>query len=154
LGAGCRKLEFQHPARDSAAVETSAVESATVVSAAVITTADPTMCHGTAVITVPMPVAIAGMIAVAVPRMPIKAMAIIAVVPRARANEDAVHEPVRPVIPIRSAGVRIVAIISIRTNRRRPHTRDYWSNANAHRNLSVSASCGGKNQNCQKCHVF
>jgi hypothetical protein len=44
-------------------------------------------------------------------------MAPIRVIPRPDADEDAVHEPLRAVVAIGRAGVRIIVIISIGTNR-------------------------------------
>ena len=48
---------------------------------------------------------------------PVKAPAI-TVEPRTRADEQAADKPIRTVIPIRRAGIRIISVVPISTNRR------------------------------------
>lgn len=59
-------------------------------------------------------------------------MAKIRVVPRADADEHAVHKPLGPVIAVRRAGVRIIIIITIRANRRWTDVSRANSYANDH----------------------
>ena len=76
------------------------------------------------------------MIPVAMPATSVEASAIpagmtpIPVVPRAHANEYAVHEPLRAVIAIGRAGVRIIIIVAVSANRGRPNIS--WPYSNAH----------------------
>jgi len=61
------------------------------------------------------------------------------------ADEDAASKVVWPVVAIRGAGVRIIAVVSIRTVRRRtcvnrPRRRDDRANTHRDRHLSVSRS--------------
>ena len=64
-------------------------------------------------------------------------MTVIPVVPRAHANEYAVHKPLRPVISVGRAGIRIVIIVAVsanwwRANVSRPIVAGPHSNANNH----------------------
>jgi hypothetical protein len=60
------------------------------------------------------------------------------VVPRARSDEDAVSKPLRPVVAIGSARVRIVSVIAVRAHRRAiDDGGSIGPNANANGNLRV-----------------
>jgi hypothetical protein len=61
---------------------------------------------------------------------------VIAVIPRAGSDEDSVHEVARSVIAVRGAGVGIIIIVSILTNRRPCNVR--MPNHNAYRAHSNS----------------
>jgi hypothetical protein len=79
------------------------------------------------------------------PAMPVPipgAAPIVAVIPGASADKDSTIEPARPIVAVRGAGVRVIRIIAVTTNRRtvgiaiiashhRPH-------ADADRHLGVS----------------
>jgi len=74
----------------------------------------------------------------------------VAVIPGSSADENAVHEPVRAVVAVRGAGVRIVAVITIGADRSGAHD-DGGSDANtdADTNLGVSAALCGEEQNSE-----
>lgn len=66
--------------------------------------------------------------------------AIVGVVPGTRSDENATDEVVRPVIPVRRTGVRIVGIVAVHTLRRWAKIVIIvitWPNPNAHRNLGL-----------------
>jgi len=74
----------------------------------------------------------------------VEAMAIAAVEPGTGADEDATDEVVRPVEAVWSAGVRIVAVVTVSAGRRRADRTVYRADSNAHANLSVGAARGKK----------
>jgi hypothetical protein len=82
------------------------------------------------------------------------AAAIVATVePRAGADEDAADEVVRAVVAVRSAGVRIVAVVTVGAGRRRANGAIDRTHSDAKGNLGVGAACG-KKQNSQKRNIF
>jgi hypothetical protein len=85
---------------------------------------------------------------VSIPRPVVFAME--AVKPRSRANENAVHEILRSVIPVRSAGVWVIPIIAIRAggwrtdgdgSRNVHRSRHAHANAYCDSNLGVGSGC-------------
>ena len=81
----------------------------------------------------------------------VEAATVVAVEPGARADEDAADEVVRSVVAVWSAGVRIVAVITIGADRRWSDDGTYpYSQAN----LRVSAARCGKKQNSQQSNIF
>jgi hypothetical protein len=97
------------------------------------------------------PIPIAWPVAVSMP-IPVawtavKSVPIRAVIPGAGADEPAAYEPARPIVAVRRASVRIIAVVSIRANRRWAYGCSNRTNSNAHGNLGVSAFCHDKKQN-------
>ncbi len=102
------------------------------------------------VISVTRPIRISRPVAVAITRTAIEtARPIVSVIPGTSTDKYAANKPVRPVIPVGSASVWIIAVVSVRTSRRRPNARHNRSYANTNRYLSVGASCHSQNQNPQ-----
>jgi hypothetical protein len=109
----------------SAAVETAACMKATsaaelstsVEVAAAISAIKSTSIPAAAVVAIAATVITATIVAapVAVPMI-----AVVAAIPRAGADEDAAHEPVRSVIAVGGAGVRIIVVIAIGADGSRP----------------------------------
>jgi hypothetical protein len=95
----------------------------------------------------------AAVVAMAVISTTVEAAAIVAVVPGAGADEDAADEVVRSIVAIGSAGVRIVAVVTIGADRRRADGAVHGTYSNAHGELCVSIS-RGKKQNPQKSNVL
>ena len=138
---------------------TAAMESTTAVEAP-ITATDEAVRVSAAIAVVPIVTAVAVVTAAAVVAMAVipatvEAVAIVAAVePRASADEDAADEVVRPVIAIRGAGVRIIAVVTVGANRRWADGAVDGTYSNGHANLRVSAARGGKKQNSQQCNIF
>jgi hypothetical protein len=84
----------------------------------------------------------------------VEAATVVTVIPGASADEYSAHEVTGPVITIRGARIRIIAIITIRTYRRGTNARDHRTYANADGNLCLSASCNSKKQNPEQSHIF
>jgi hypothetical protein len=82
------------------------------------------------------------------PRTAIVCTAPIGVIPRARSDEHAAHEVIRSVVSIGSAGVGIIPIVAISTNRRGSD-----SDPNANSNLCIRLSCG-EHQNSEQRQIF
>ena len=102
------------------------------------------------VITVTRSRSVSRPISVAITRTAVEtARSIVPVRPGTSADKYAANKPVRPVITIRSASVWIIAVVSVRTTRRRPNARYNRPYANTNRYLSVGASCHSQNQNPQ-----
>ena len=59
------------------------------------------------------------------------------VIPRARSDENTAYEILRSVVAIRSAGIRIVIVVSIRTNWRSGDIRRSHSDSNSYSNLRL-----------------
>src|SRR5579871_1992970 len=57
--------------------------------------------------------------------------------PRSRSDEHATSEPIRTVVSVRRASVRIVAVVAIFTNGRRSNCDAYWSNSDSHTHLRL-----------------
>jgi hypothetical protein len=77
----------------------------------------------------------------------VEAASIVAAVePGAGADEDATGEVIRPVVAVRSAGVRIVAVVTVSAGWRRADGTVHGTYSNAHPNLRVGTA-RGKNQN-------
>jgi hypothetical protein len=87
---------------------------------------------------------------VAVARAPIKAAPVISVIPRTRSDEHAVHKIIRAVVTIPSAGIRIVSVVTIGTDRCRSDADAHrtYSDPYANANLGVRLPCG-EDQNSQ-----
>jgi len=73
--------------------------------------------------------------------------------PRAGADEDAACEVVRSVEAVRSAGVRIVAVVTVSADWRRADGAVHGTYSNGHANLCVGAS-RSKKQNSQQSSIF
>jgi hypothetical protein len=69
----------------------------------------------------------------------VAAWSIVAVIPGTSADEHTVHKPVRSVVAVRSAGVRIIAVITVSTD------RGWSTNANVDYN-SLCMSIGSEKQ--------
>jgi hypothetical protein len=76
-----------------------------------------------------------------------------AVEPRTGADEYAIHEVVRTVVPVGRAGVRIVSVVSISAEWSCSDPYADWTNADAHRNLRVRLA-RRKKYNHQECKIF
>lgn len=74
------------------------------------------------------------------------ATVVAAVVPGAGADEDAADEVVRSVVAVRSAGVRIVAVVTKGADRRWADGAVYRTYPDSHANLGLGAA-GGEKQN-------
>jgi hypothetical protein len=83
----------------------------------------------------------------------VEAMAIEAVEPGAGADEDAAGEVIRSVVAVRSAGVRIVAVVTVSADWRRADGAVHGTYSNAHPNLCVGTTRGEK-QNSQQSSIF
>jgi len=107
-------------------------------------------------ISISRPVAVSrtAIIAVTIIAGSVEAATVVTVIPGASADEYSAHEVTGPVITIRGARIRIIAIITIRTYRRGTNARDHRTYANAHGNLCLSASCNSKKQNPEQSHIF
>src|SRR6267378_4267974 len=90
----------------------------------------------------------AAIISATVEAMPIEAME-----PGAGADEDAAGEVIRSVKAVRSAGVRIVAVVTVRADWRRADGAVHGTYSNGHANLCVVAS-RSKKQNSQQSSIF
>jgi hypothetical protein len=77
----------------------------------------------------------------------VKSVPIISVIPRAGTDERAAYKPARPIVTVRRASVRIIAVVSICANRRWAYGGGNRTNSNAHGNLGMGASCHDKKQN-------
>ena len=90
-------------------------------------------------------------------RAAVKAAAVITVEPGASADKDAIHEPVRPVVAVGSAGVWIIVVVTIGTDRSRsinwPVNRP---NAEPHpdTHLRLGGSGTQESQNSEKNSIF
>jgi len=69
----------------------------------------------------------------------IVAASVPAVVPRPRADKHAPYEPVRPIVAVRRARIRVIWVVSIRANRRgaNPGIHRAYSNPNSHSDLRL-----------------
>ena len=76
------------------------------------------------------------------------------VVPRARADEDTVHEPTGSVVAIGSTGVRVIVVVAIGADGSGADASDHWTDTNADRHLGIRTCCDSEEQNCQKSNVF
>jgi hypothetical protein len=125
---------------------TSAMEAIAAVKASVVTaTVEAAMISIAA-----MPVVAAvSVVAAAIIAATVEAMTIVAAVePRAGTDEDAADEVVRAVVSVRSAGVRIIAVVAVGANWRGADGSVHGTYRNADANLCVSAA-RGKKQNSQ-----
>jgi hypothetical protein len=106
----------------------------------------PVAVAAVAIIATMFVVAAASVVTVAVvTAMTVEAAAVVAaVVPGAGADEDATDEVVRPVVAVRSAGVRIVAVVTISAGGCRPDGAIHGTYSDAHGKLCVSVSRGKK----------
>jgi len=68
----------------------------------------------------------------------------VAVVPGPGSNESSAHEPVRSVVAVRSAGVRIEIVVPVMADGRTSYVSIPWAEscANANRNLAMGKGCG------------
>jgi hypothetical protein len=130
----------------SATVETAstaAVESIAAVEAAVVTAADEAVgfTAPVAVTTVTIISAMAVVAVAVVTAATVEAVAVVAAVePRTGADEDAASEVVRPIVAVRSAGVRIVAVVAVSADWRRADGTVDGSDSNSNANLRVGAA--------------
>ena len=131
-----------------AAVESSAatVKAATAMvgagNIAVITAANVAACRSAAI-----DAAIYGAVSVtcssiSIPRPAIPATSVVTAIPGSGAYERAAYKPVRTVVAIGRASVRIIPVIAIRADWSGAHARVNRSNANTHGNLGMRGSSG------------
>src|SRR5580704_4537161 len=106
----------------------------------------PVAVAAVAIIATMFVVAATSVVAVAVvTASTVEAAAVVAaVVPGAGADEDATDEVVRPVVAVRSAGVRIVAVVTISAGGCRPDGAIHGTYSDAHGKLCVGVSRGKK----------
>lgn len=100
------------------------------------------------VIRIPV-IAVAGAVtvtAITVPGATVVTMTPVAV-PRTCADKDAIHEPARTVVAVRSASIWIIRVVTIGANRSRANAGNYGTYANADRDLRMSTSSEGEKQN-------
>ena len=100
-----------------------------------------------------MPVIAMSVVAAAIKSATVEAMAIEAVEPGAGADEDAAGEVIRSVVAVRSASVRIVAVVTVSADWRRADGAVHGTYSNGHANLCVGAS-RSKKQNSQQSSIF
>jgi hypothetical protein len=81
------------------------------------------------------------------------AVTVVAVIPGAGTDEDAAGEVIGSVVTVRSAGIGIVAVVSIRADWRWADGAVDRTYSDAHGNLRVGAA-RGKKQNSQQCNIF
>ena len=91
--------------------------------------------------------------AAAIKSATVEARAIEAMEPGAGADEDAAGEVIRSVVAVRSASVRIVAVVTVSANWRRADGAVHGTYSNAHPNLGVGTTRGEK-QNSQQSSIF
>ena len=147
----------------TASVEAVAAMESAVITAAVETTAvaatDEAVGFSTPVavtavsIVGAMPVIAMSVVAAAIKSATVEAMAIEAVEPGAGADEDAAGEVIRSVVAVRSASVRIVAVVTVSADWRRADGAVHGTYSNGHANLCVGAS-RSKKQNSQQSSIF
>jgi hypothetical protein len=129
---------------ESAAAATTAVSSTTNRATTVATTISATVAAS-------ISTAVAATIAVAAPVSidSAVAVAIAATEPRASSDEEAAIEPGRSVVPIRSAGVRIVVVVAVRASWRTIGIAVIarTTNPDPNRYLGMGVGSGWKNQN-------
>lgn len=138
-------------------VSTTVEAAATVIATTTVVTTTMTAAYvavdGSS-ISISRPVARTAIIAVTIVAGSVEAATVVTVIPGASADEYSAHEVTGPVVTIRGARVRIIAIITIRTYRCGTNARDHRTYANAHGNLCMSASRKSKKQNPQQSHTF
>ncbi len=144
----------------TASVEAVAAMESAVITAAVETTAvaatDEAVGFSTPVavtavsIVGAMPVIAMSVVAAAIKSATVEAMPM---EPGAGADEDAAGEVVRSVVTVRSASVRIVAVVTVSADWRRADGAVHGTYSNGHANLCVGAS-RSKKQNSQQSSIF
>ena len=92
-------------------------------------------------------------VAAAIKSATVEAMPIEAMEPGAGADEDTAGEVIRSVVAVRSAGVRIVAVVTVSADWRRADGAVHGTYSNGHANLCVGAS-RSKKQNSQQSSIF
>ena len=97
-----------------------------------------------------MPVIAMSVVAAAIKSATVEAMPM---EPGAGADEDAAGEVVRSVVTVRSASVRIVAVVTVSADWRRADGAVHGTYSNGHANLCVGAS-RSKKQNSQQSSIF
>jgi hypothetical protein len=135
---------------------TAAVESSAAVKATMVTATDKAsgIAAPVAVIAASVVAAVSIVTVAVVTAAAVEAVAIVAAVePRTGADEDAADEVVRPVVAVRSAGVRIVAVVTISAGGCRPDGAVHGTYSDAHGKLCVSVS-RGKKQDSQQSNIF
>jgi hypothetical protein len=135
-----------------------AVASTTVESAAVTAADEPVGFAAAIAVTTVAIVATASRVAVPVVTVAIipatvETAAIVAVEPGAGSDEDSSDEIVRPVVAVRSAGVRIVTVVTVGADGCRANRAVDRAHSNGQANLGVGTACG-KKQNSQQCCIF
>jgi len=97
-----------------------------------------------------MPVIAMSVVAAAIKSATVEAMPM---EPGAGADEDAAGEVVRSVVTVRSASVRIVAVVTVSADWRRADGAVHGTYSNGHANLCVGAS-RSKKKNSQQSSIF
>ena len=144
----------------TAAMEsTAAVETIVAVESAVVTATDeavgftaPVAVTAVSIVAITSVEAVT-VVAAAIKSATVEAMPIEAVEPGAGADEDATGEVVRPVETVRSASVRIVAVVTVSADWRGADGAVHGTYSNGHANLCVGAS-RSKKQNSQQSSIF
>jgi len=144
----------------TAAMEsTAAVETIVAVESTAVTATDEAVGFSTPVavtavsIVGAMPVIAMSIVAAAIKSATVEAMPIEAMEPGAGADEDAAGEVIRSVVAVRSASVRIVAVLTVSAGWRRADGAVHGTYSNGHANLCVGAS-RSKKQNSQQSSIF
>src|SRR5882757_1018443 len=131
------------------ATTTTTVEAVAAMETAVVAATDEAVGFTAPVaVTAVSIVAVTSVEAVTVVTMPIEAME-----PGAGADEDATGEVVRPVETVRSASVRIVAVVTVSADWRGADGAVHGTYSNGHANLCVGAS-RSKKKNSQQSSIF
>jgi hypothetical protein len=73
---------------------------------------------------------------------PVEATSPVAVAPRPGSNENSTYEPVRSVVAVRSAGVRIVVKVAVAADGRTTYVSITRAKSNANRNLAMGKGRG------------
>jgi hypothetical protein len=140
---------------EAVAAMESAVITAAMESAAVTATDEAVGFTAPVAVTAVSRVAITSVEAATIVTAAIKSATVEAmpVEPGAGADEDAACEVVRSVEAVRSAGVRIVAVVTVGADWRRADGTVHGTYSNAHPNLRVGTA-RGKKQNSQQSSIF
>jgi len=147
------------PAATAAMESTAAMETIVAVESAVVTATDeavgftaPVAVTAVSIVAITSVEAVT-VVAAAIKSATVEAMPIEAVEPGAGADEDATGEVVRPVETVRSASVRIVAVVTVSADWRGADGAVHGTYSNGHANLCVGAS-RSKKKNSQQSSIF
>src|SRR5882762_6322093 len=136
----------------AAAVASTAVEPATTTTEEAVGFTAPVAVTAVSIVAVTSVEAVT-VVAAAIKSATVEAMPIEAMEPGAGADEDATGEVVRPVETVRSASVRIVAVVTVSADWRGADGAVHGTYSNGHANLCVGAS-RSKKKNSQQSSIF